>query len=299
MSSRAPSLLCIGNLTIDEAIQPDATRSIEPGGDAIFAALAARAHLDRVSWLAPIGADLPTSVLDDLAAADVACAEPRPRALPTVRNVVTYHEDGSRTWELVHGGSHFDAMSVHPEDVSPSMLAADGILISAMSPSSQVALTRWVRRHSTATIFLDLQEDDLAGREETWLSVVSCCDVFLPSEVEAVALAGTRDLERAMRLFLGLGPRTVVVKLAERGCLVLEAGSGKIVEVPVERVAPLDSTGAGDAFCGAFAAVSLRGASAEQAARAGCAAARIAIGAAGIRGVLAEARARAGRVSVA
>ena len=70
----------------------------------------------------------------------------------------------------------------------------------------------------------------------------------------------------------------MVVKRAERGCLVLDARDDAVVEVPADRVRPFDSTGAGDAFCGAFAAADLRGAGAVDAAQAGAAAARVAIG---------------------
>jgi len=286
LGSHPASLLCIGNLTADEAIQPDGSRSLEWAGDALYAALAARAHLDRVTWLAPIGADFPQALLDDLERSGVVAADPPRRDLPTVRNVVTYREDGTRQWELVHGEDHFDAMSVHGEDVAPALLGADGVLVSAMSLRAQSTLVPWLRRSTAATIYLDLQEDFLVGNEETWLAVIGCCDVFLPSEVEAVALTGTSDLHRAIAIFRELGPQTVVIKRAELGSLVSTEGSHDAVEVPVERVTPTDSTGAGDAFCGAFAAVHAAGGDAVQAARAGSAAARVAIGAPGIRGLL-------------
>lgn len=289
MGSAAPSLVCIGNVTIDEAVRPDGERSTAAGGDALFAALAARAHLDRVSWLAPVGADMPEVVLDAIRAAGLTAAAPGRRAEPTVRNVITYRADGTRSWHLVHGQDHFEAMSVHPGDVTGEVLASDGILVSGMAPEAQLALVPWLRAHSDAAIYLDLQEDDIAGREEAWNEVVGCCDVFLPSEVEAVALAGTGDLERAMASFRGLGPGVVVVKRAERGCLVLETGAPAPVVVPAEPVEALDATGAGDAFCGAFAAVHLTGAGALAAAHAGSAAARRAIGAPGFLGLMAAA----------
>ena len=289
MGSPSASLLCIGNLTADEAIQPDGSRSVEWAGDALYTALAAQAHLGRVAWLAPIGADFPQELLDDLELAGVVAADPRRRDLPTVRNVVTYRADGTRRWELVHDEDHFDAMSVHAEDIVPARLGADGVLVSAMSLRAQSTLIPRLRQLTTATIYLDLQEDFLAGNEETWLSVIGCCDVFMPSEVEAVALAGTADLSRAIAIFRELGPHTVVIKRAELGSLVLDGG-GDVFEVPVAPVTPIDSTGAGDAFCGAFAAVHVAGGDAVKAARAGSAAARVAIGAPGIRGLLDAAR---------
>jgi sugar/nucleoside kinase (ribokinase family) len=49
----------------------------------------------------------------------------------------------------------------------------------------------------------------------------------------------------------------------------------------------VDSTGAGDAFCGAFAAEHLRSGDVYAAARVGASAARVAVGAPGIDGLLA------------
>ena len=77
---------------------------------------------------------------------------------------------------------------------------------------------------------------------------------------------------------------------------MLAAGSDVVVEVPVEPVTPIDSTGAGDAFCGAFAAAHLAERRRRAAARAGAAAARVAIGAPGIRGLLDAARSEVGGV---
>jgi ribokinase len=208
-----------------------------------------------------------------------------------VRNVVHYHGDGSRTWDLVHGEQHFEDMSVHPGDLGADLLAADGILISAMGRAAQLELTPWLREHSSATIFLDLQEDYLAGHEQDWLALIPSCDVFLPSEVEAVALSGGTDLERAIRGFAALGPHTVVIKRAGRSCLLLQsADDGQepdLVEVAVTAVTPVDSTGAGDAFCGAFAAQFLLSGDGAEAVRAGAEAARTAISAPGILGLLA------------
>jgi ribokinase len=55
--------------------------------------------------------------------------------------------------------------------------------------------------------------------------------------------------------------------------------------VPVDPVDPVDSTGAGDAFCGAFAAVHLMTGDALHAARVAGEAARIAISKFGIAGL--------------
>ncbi|WP_120339027.1 carbohydrate kinase family protein [Cryobacterium soli] len=292
----APALVCVGNLTLDEAIH-DGTRSpVAMGGDAAYAALAARLYLPRVTLLAPVGTDAPAELLSGLEAAGVSAPDLPRRDLPTVRNVITYHPDGSRSWEMLASEADFDALSVYPADVPTALLAADGFVLSAMSLDAQVALTPWLRANSSARLYLDLQEDYLAGNREALFDLIALCDVFLPSEIEATTLAGTTDLQAAARLFQDLGPTTVVIKRAEAGSLVLDGDV--VTEVPSDRVQAVDSTGAGDAFCGGFAAVHLASGDAVAAAVAGSRAARIAISTLGIDGLLVAATAAAGAEAV-
>jgi sugar/nucleoside kinase (ribokinase family) len=280
-------LLCIGNITVDESVQADGTRREALGGDAIFAVLAARYAAGVADWLAPVGLDLPESLVLQLRDAGLDPAGLPRRALPTVRNVVTYDADGGRCWDLVTGVEHFDRMSVYPEDVPARYLACAGLLVLAMSVQSQLALMPWLRANSTARIYLDLEEDGIRGNEAAMLDVVRHCHVFLPSEIEARLLTGTRDPAVAAGYFAELGPACVVIKQADRGCLVLERGV--LTEVPTEPVTPVDPTGAGDAFCGAFAAAHLRGDDGVAAARVAASAARVAIGGYGVEALLAEA----------
>lgn len=295
------SLLCVGNLTIDDLVV-DGTTTTALGGDALFAALAARRVLTDVRMLAPVGTDLPAPLLQAVAGTGIRIEATRPRDGATVRNRVTYAADGSRTWDLLSGEDAFDTMSVFPEDVAPEALDVDGVLVSAMSLRSQLALGPWLREQTARTVrttrterprdadhtvvYLDLQEDYVVGNERALLDLLHTCDVFLPSEVEAVALAGTTDLELAAARFRDAGPDVVVVKTAERGCVV--ATSRGTVTVPTVAVDPVDSTGAGDAFCGAFAAAHVAGADPEDAARHGAQAARVAISGHGVAAMLAE-----------
>lgn len=287
------SLLCIGNLTIDDLVVDGGTTTAL-GGDALFAALAARRVLSDVRMLAPVGTDLPAPLLQSVAGTGIVLEATRPRDVPTIRNRVTYAADGSRTWDLLSGDDAFDVMSVFPEDVAPEALDVDGVLVSAMSLRSQLALGPWLRERTRlprsdrdgATVYLDLQEDYVAGNESALLALLPTCDVFLPSEVEAVALAGTADLALAAARFRDAGADVVVVKTAERGCVVATA-DGTVV-VPTDPVDPVDSTGAGDAFCGAFAAAHVAGATPVDAARHGAEAARVAIDGHGVAALLAE-----------
>jgi len=283
----ASSLVCIGNLTIDEAVSPAGERVESVGGDALFAALAARVSGGNPTILAPLGNDAVPALLAAIRSAGTdPTALPR-RDLPTVRNVVRYDEAGGRVWDLVLGDAHFEELSVHPADVSDAVLAAPGLLLCGMALHAQLELSAWLRARTPATVYFDPQEDYIAGHEAALLDAVRACDVFLPSEIEAITLAGTAELNAAAETFLGLGPQVVVIKLAAAGCLVATSERPEPAVVSADVVEPVDSTGAGDAFCGAFAAEHLRSGDPYAAAAAGAAAARIAVGAPGISGLLA------------
>jgi ribokinase len=282
----APTLVCVGNLTIDEAVSPSGERVESIGGDALFAALAARWTGGNPAILAPLGDDAHPALL---AAVRMAGTDPETlprRPMPMVRNVVRYDDAGGRVWDLVLGDDHFEALSVHPSDVTAVVLRASGVLLSAMALHAQLELALWLRTRTAATIYFDPQEDYVAGNEDRLLDAVRACDVFLPSEVEATALAGTSDLNAAARTFLGIGPRVVVVKRAAAGCLVATREHPEPVLIPADAVEPMDSTGAGDAFCGGFAAEHQRSGDAIAAARSGAAAARIAVSGPGVTALL-------------
>lgn len=281
-----PRLVCVGNLTIDETVASSGDRVESVGGDALFAALAARLVGGDPQVLAPLGADAPEALLAALRSAGTDWALLPRRAEETVRNVIRYAADGTRVWDLIRGEAHFESLSIQVADIPPAALGADGFLLSAMALRAQVDLAAWLRPRTAATLYFDPQEDYIVGNERLLLETVSACDVFLPSEVEALALAGTGDIEAAIGLFLDAGPSVVVVKRAEAGCLVATREAPGPVVVPADAVVPVDSTGAGDAFCGAFAAEHLRSRDPISAARAGTAAARVAVSGNGIEALL-------------
>jgi sugar/nucleoside kinase (ribokinase family) len=286
-----PSLVCIGNLTVDEAVSPNGLRVESVGGDALFAALGALLAGGAPRVLAPLGADAPEALRSALRVAGTDPEQLPRRDAGTVRNVIRYAADGGRVWDLLLGEAHFEELSVRPADVPAAALAADGLLLSAMALGAQLELAAWLRPRTAATIYFDPQEDYVAGNEAALMAAVAACDVFLPSEVEAVALAGTHDLAVAIASFLAAGPSVVVMKRAEAGCLVATREAPDPVVVPADAVVPIDSTGAGDAFCGAFAAEHLRSGDPVGAARVGAAAARVAISGSGIDALLVAAAA--------
>jgi 2-dehydro-3-deoxygluconokinase len=101
---------------------------------------------------------------------------------------------------------------------------------------------------------------------------IRLCDVCLPSLDDVAVLYGERDPDRLVDLVLGMGPKLVALKLGAHGTLV--ADSKRRVRVAPHPCKPVDATGAGDTFGGAFAARLVAGDDMVDAARyAACAAA--------------------------
>ncbi|QEW04774.1 ribokinase [Microbacterium lushaniae] len=82
-------------------------------------------------------------------------------------------------------------------------------------------------------------------------SLLAATDVLVVNEHEALEVAGADDLDAAIA---ALAPtvRALVVTLGRRGCLVV-CGDER-AEVPAHVVTAVDTTGAGDTFCGVLAA---------------------------------------------
>ncbi|MFD1702037.1 ribokinase [Methylopila henanensis] len=112
-------------------------------------------------------------------------------------------------------------------------------------------------------------------------AVFRLCDIVTPNESEAELLTGiTVDGEDAARRaadrLLARGAGAVLLTLGEKGALLHRPGQSLLV--PAFDAGPVvETTGAGDAFTGAFAVALAEGRDLAEAARFGCAAAGISV----------------------
>lgn len=112
-------------------------------------------------------------------------------------------------------------------------------------------------------------------------SLLELCDYITPNETEASTLTGIEvtseaTAKKAADAFLKMGVKTAIITLGAAGVLLHNETVSQIV--PAFKVgAVVDTTGAGDAFNGGFAAALASGASDLDAARFGCAVAGISV----------------------
>jgi ribokinase len=103
----------------------------------------------------------------------------------------------------------------------------------------------------------------------------------VPNETEAATLTGlpvatVNDARRVGDALLAKGARNALITLGERGALLHNGKSS--IEIPAFQAGPVvETTGAGDAFVGGFAAAIARGIDPVEAARFGCAVAGISV----------------------
>ncbi len=106
-------------------------------------------------------------------------------------------------------------------------------------------------RLATGIVILNPAPAPSDGLPEELLSHV---DVLVPNQTELATLAGFDgpvDVARAVELARELPCRAVVVTLGADGALVIDGGTIDHVAAPA--VHPIDTTAAGDSFCGALA----------------------------------------------
>ena len=89
------------------------------------------------------------------------------------------------------------------------------------------------------------------------LAHLCAVDYFTPNETEAEAISGVPvrsadDARKAAAALLAIGFRRIIITLGEAGALLATSESTEMI-APFT-VTPLDTTGAGDAFSGSFAA---------------------------------------------
>jgi ribokinase len=282
-AARARPVIIVGNLTIDDVIQPDGSSQMGTlGGNSVHACAAALTWVGGVGIVARCGADFPARAIGRLREAGADTGGIRPIDGPTVRNWVIYEADGSRNWVYRTPPGRSAEVAPQPSDIPAAWLdrePAPVVHVAAMPLAAAAAIVRSVRdRAGGAAITLDTHEGWRRGADV--LETAQLVDVFLPSREELAELVGYDDPPRAAGELTAAGVTCVVVKMGGDGALVARPGM-PLAHAPASKVAVMDPTGAGDSFCGAFAAGLALGDDVVGAARRGCATAAAAIGAAG------------------
>ncbi len=238
--------------------QPEFALDFAPsGGGPVATALVTLARLGAtVGFIGNVGDDdAGQSIRQALTAEQVNLD--RLRVLHDVQSrqttVLVQAETGKRSF-LSYPGSVGD-VSLGPADrayiTAARFLHLDGLY---MAEATKAA--RWMRQAGGEVVY------DANRPKEGLPELLPHISVLISNASFPTAYTGLASVEQAAQRLLDLGPRLVVVTLSEQGCLCFSRQENLAVvgfEVPV-----LDTTGAGDAFHGAFIYGMLQGWSTQQ-----------------------------------
>jgi ribokinase len=189
--------------------------------------------------------------------------------------LITVDRDGQNQIVLVPGANG----TFTPERLAPVTSSLEGarvVLLQLEIPLDTVVAAAGAARRAGAIVILDP-----APACELPDGVLELADYVTPNETELAALTGAgtvdnaADVRRRAAILLDRGASRVLVKWGARGAGLITRARDHWW--PAHRVHAVDTTAAGDAFNGAFAAALAEGADPEAAGRFATAAAAIAV----------------------
>jgi ribokinase len=217
-----------------------------------------------------------------------------PVQTPSIRNWALYEgADVRRFIPWLTSGKHLD-QSLLPSELPREVCHARVCHVAPMPLSVQTQLVRSLHA-GECVVSLDPHDEYLPGHEKDILDLLPMLTIFLPSRQEARLIFGGDQPEAAARAFAAAGSRIVVIKLGPEGSLVCDGASTAVHHVPAFETTVRDPTGAGDAYCGAFAVTFARIGDALAAARHASVAASFVVERLGAASVLPVNRAEAER----
>jgi ribokinase len=258
--SGAAPLITAGNFSLDDTVNPDGEACAAPGGDALYSAIGAAIWRFPVSVMSRVGADYPAHFVDRIAGLGIGVETLRVLAGPSVHYRITNAPSGGRLYEHLTPARRLDELSPQGADLD-AVARATWVHVAAMPLELQTAVIGRCRAEHVP-YSLDPHEEYIIGHEASLRDLIAD-SVFMPSELEVGLmfpdLAGQAPAamaQTAVTRLLDMGARAVAIKLGGGGCLVADAGYREaLASLPISVV---DSTGAGDAFCGGFVAGYLR-----------------------------------------
>ena len=272
--------VCCGGLRIDYLITAQGQAHLrEMGGNALYAAVGACVWSQSVGLLARAGENYPAEWLDTLKRHGLDASGVR--IVPgrqDMRTFFAYVDPDTRVdtdpayhfariglplppelADYIHSTpgqddpDHYEPLAMQPDDWPPAYDGARALHLSPISIRTQTFLPVRARQAGVAYVTADPGERYMLPHLRPHVeALLENLDVFLPSEIEVRSLLGEIDLWGAAVEFAKHGPRVVVIKVGDQGALVYERDRDRRTHVPPHPTRVIDTTGAGDSFCGGF-----------------------------------------------
>lgn len=249
--------------------------SFSPGGSAANCAAIAGGLGQPVTFLGSLGSDTWTEpLLKDLRKFNVNTKYLKRSTGKTGTCVAVVDAAGERKFHSYRGVNESDPPGLPPQTLwkSHHCLHLSGYCF--QQPNSRQTAWNLLHEAKRNGLAISLDPSYLFSKQtgSEMDDLLAQLDFIFPNLDEAALLSGQQDPGKAARVLQERGAKTVLVTLGSEGCLLSTQGIERHVKInPVEKV--VDTTGAGDAFCGGFLTGWLKGLELHQACLLGCAAA--------------------------
>lgn len=193
---------------------------------------------------------------------------------------VGIHPDGDRTFIHTPGANKtFCAGDLDLDRLLDAdfLLYQDLWVLPRLDGAPGAAILAEARRRGVTTLLDECW--GLGPNRELYETMLPHCDYALPSMDDMRAIYPGKSPEEIIRHVMGMGPKTVVLKMGPEGCILAEGD--KRTHIPSVATKVVDTTGAGDCFDAGFLAGLAEGLSAEKCAKLGAACASFCIEAVG------------------
>ncbi len=268
-SGDKPRILVIGDVMTDIIVRPEGPLAKGSDRRASIAVLPGGSAANQAAWLASFG--VRTDFVARVGLADLASETARLKAAgvtpwlvgdaeqPTGRLVALIDPSGERSFLTDRGANE----ALQAGDIPGELIAGAAVIhlsgYSFFAPSPRAAVLDVMRRAGMKPISVDPASAEFLREvgPENFLGWTRGAAILFPNAEEAAILAGSDDPETQCARLAALYP-LVVVKRGAAGC---DAAAGeKRWRAAAPKVDVVDTTGAGDAFVGAFLASRLAGA---------------------------------------
>lgn len=238
------SLLVTGSIGIDTVETPTGRRENVIGGSAIYFAYAA-SFFTPVRLVGVVGEDCPDGFFDIFSGRDVDTSGLERRSgSKTFRWTGSYVKDLN---EAVTVEVDLNVLAERAAKVPEKFLDSRYLFLANTHPALQQQTLASVK--SAKLVVADTMNLWITTERAELLKLLKKIDGLVLNDGEARLLTEKKNLVAAARDVLKLGPKFVVVKKGEHGCLMVsERDTFVLPAFPAHEV--VDPTGAGDSFAG-------------------------------------------------
>lgn len=238
------SLLVTGSIGLDSVETPFGTRQDVIGGSAIYFSYAA-SFFTPVRLVGVVGEDAPQQLFQVFQGrpVDTTGLEVR-KGSKTFRWRASYVKDMNEAQTLE---TQLNVLAERAPTIPAGFLDSDFVFLANTHPALQQQMLGSLKQVRFAVA--DTMNLWIANERDELLKLLKRVDMLVLNDAEARQLTGKTNLVAAARQVLSLGPKYVVVKKGEHGCLLCTGDEVfALPAFPTDRV--VDPTGAGDSFAG-------------------------------------------------